>query len=113
MAQELQQIQNQRLQQRLTSQQVRYVRLLEMNEQEVEAAVERELDDNPALERVEERVPEPRYVPVFDNIPAPEWTPVAADDSETLYDTLETQIGERSVPVIWTPTVICAALFRE
>ena len=98
MAQELQQIQNQRLQQRLTSQQVLYVRLLEMNEQEVEAAVERELDDNPALERVEERVPEPRYVPVFDNIPAPEWTPVAADDSETLYDTLETQIGERSVP---------------
>ena len=37
-------------------------------------------------------------MPVFDNIPAPEWTPVAADDSETLYDTLETQIGERSVP---------------
>lgn len=98
MAQDLQQLQSQRLQQRLTSQQVRFVRLLEMNEQEVEAAVERELDDNPALGRADTAPAESRYVPMFDPRPQPEWTPVAADDSETLYDMLASQIGERKVP---------------
>lgn len=98
MEQGLHQLQSQRIQQRLTSQQVRFVRLLEMNEQEVEAAVERELDDNPALERVDAVVSEPRYVAPFDPRPQPEWTPVAADDSETLYDLLAAQIGERYAP---------------
>lgn len=98
MAQELQQVQTQRLTQGIAAQQVRYVRLLEMNEQEVEAAVERELDDNPALERLEVSRPEPRYVPVIDRPAQPEWTPVAADDSETLYDLLDAQIGESSAP---------------
>lgn len=107
MAQELHQLQSQRLQQRLTSQQVRFVRLLEMNEQEVEAAVERELDDNPALERVDTVPAEPRYVAPFDPRPQPEWTPVAADDSETLYDLLAAQIGERYAP----ETVRKAALY--
>lgn len=46
-----------------------------MNEQEVEAAVERELDDNPALERVDAVPAEPRYVTPFDPRPQPEWTP--------------------------------------
>lgn len=107
MAQELHQLQSQRLQQRLTSQQVRFVRLLEMNEQEVEAAVERELDDNPALERMDAVASEPRYVAPFDPRPQPEWTPVAADDSETLYDLLAAQIGERYAP----ETVRKAALY--
>lgn len=99
MRQDLQQNQTQRLQQRLTSQQVRYVRLLEMNEQEAEAAVERELDDNPALEKAEDQQPvELRYYPAFQGRGSePEWTPVAADDTETLYDYLERQIGERDL----------------
>lgn len=99
MRQDLQQNQIQRIQQRLTSQQVRYVRLLEMNEQEAEAAVERELDDNPALEKAEDKQPaEARYYPSFQSRGAEsEWTPVVADDSETLYDYLERQIGEREL----------------
>lgn len=99
MRQDLQQSQTQRLQQRLTSLQVRYVRLLEMNEQEAEAAVERELDDNPALEKEENRQPaEVRYYPTLQQSSERDWTPVAADDSETLYDYLERQIGERDLP---------------
>lgn len=41
----------QQLQQRLSPLQVRYVRMLEMNRAEAEEAVERELAENPALER--------------------------------------------------------------
>lgn len=45
---------SEQLQQRLSPLQVRFVRLLEMNSSEAEEAVEKELADNPALERVEE-----------------------------------------------------------
>ena len=41
----------QRLGLRLSQQQLRYVRLLELNTPELEDAVERELTDNPALEK--------------------------------------------------------------
>ena len=39
----------QRTVQRLSQQQVRYVRLLELNAPEFDEAVEREMEDNPAL----------------------------------------------------------------
>ena len=42
--------QQQRLQQRLSSQQVRFVRLLEMSGSEVAQDLRRELDENAALE---------------------------------------------------------------
>lgn len=45
---------NQQLQQRLSPLQVRYMRMLELNSSEADEAVERELADNPALERVPE-----------------------------------------------------------
>lgn len=100
MRQDLQQFQTQKLRQRLTSQQVRYVRLLEMNEQEVESAVEKELDVNPALEKVD-NVPAADEVAAYswlhDSRPTPEAAPVPAADSESLYEYLERQIGERSL----------------
>ena len=43
----------QRLQQRLSPLQVKFVKMLEMNGPEVEDEVRRALDDNPALEKVE------------------------------------------------------------
>ena len=48
--QKLTQTQTQRLGQVLSPQQVRYFRLLEMNERQLEAEVRREVDENPALE---------------------------------------------------------------
>ncbi len=48
--------QQQKLQQRLTPLQVQFVRMLEMTGPEVEDEVERALDDNPALEAVDETV---------------------------------------------------------
>ncbi len=45
---------NQRLTTRLSQQQLRFVKILEMNERELEEAVERELEENPALETSEE-----------------------------------------------------------
>lgn len=44
----------QRLQQRLLPQQVQFVRMLEMNGAEIEEAVRREVDENPALEIVDD-----------------------------------------------------------
>lgn len=52
---------DQRLGQYLTQQQLRYVKLLECNAQELEEAVDRELEDNPALEADS---PEPTPTPV-------------------------------------------------
>ncbi|MDE6377742.1 MAG: RNA polymerase sigma-54 factor, partial [Duncaniella sp.] len=49
MKESLQQTLAQRMQQRLSPQQVRLVRMLEMSEPEMEEEVRRELDDNPAL----------------------------------------------------------------
>ncbi len=46
--------QQQKLQQRLSPLQVQFVRMLEMNRLEVEEEVRRELDDNPALEAIDQ-----------------------------------------------------------
>ena len=89
---------DQRIGMRLSQQQLRFVKLLELNAPELDEAVERELEDNPALGVVEEntRDEEERY-PVY-YAPAPEapvntFTP--ADDSESLYDHLYAQLSER------------------
>ncbi len=53
MKESLKQVQQQRLQQKLNPQQVRFGRLLEMSTPEIEDEVRRELDENPALEEVD------------------------------------------------------------
>lgn len=96
------------LQQRLSPMQVRYVRMLEMNQQEAEDAVERELADNPALALDEESGPavaadhsretaswrQARDVSADET--APVWTR-QADDSVSIYDFLEEQLRERDM----------------
>lgn len=88
---------------RLSQQQLRFVRMLELNAPELDEAVERELEDNPALgvedESAEEE--ETRYQPVWMPRRADHeehvFTPV--DESETLYDQLLAQLSERSLSV--------------
>lgn len=86
---------------RLTQQQLRLVRLLEMNTPELEEAVERELEDNPALGIKEETTDEDtRRYPLYTISKAnredePQYTPV--DDSETLYDRLLTELSEKKL----------------
>ena len=86
---------------RLTQQQLRYVRMLEYNAQEVEQAVEMELEDNPALGIAEEA--EPPAAPVESQ---PRWwrqqqqgeAPVEytqANPGESLYDSLLLQLSEK------------------
>lgn len=58
MKESLRQLQQQKLQQKLNPQQVRFGRLLEMSTPEIEDEVRRELDENPALEEV---VPETEH----------------------------------------------------
>lgn len=78
--------------------QVRYVRMLEMNEQEVEEAVERELDDNPALSKADETLAVVPYMPRERFPERADITMFDADDSETLTEHLASQIGELSIP---------------
>ncbi len=85
---------------RLSQQQLRFVRLLEMNTPELEEAVERELEDNPALETDDEshsrQEEEERRIPIIprradaDDRP---FTPV--DETATIYDDLYLQLAER------------------
>lgn len=103
---------DQRLGQYLTQQQLRYVKLLECNAQELEEAVDRELEDNPALEADS---PEPAATPVperytprraYSQEPETyEFTP--PDASESLYDSLYRQLPEKSL----SPDVEEAARF--
>ncbi|MDE6006696.1 MAG: RNA polymerase factor sigma-54 [Muribaculaceae bacterium] len=88
---------------RLTQQQLRLVRLLEMNTPELEEAVERELEDNPALGIKEETTDEDiRRYPLYavskeSRRDEPQFTPV--DDSESLYDRLLTELSEKKLSV--------------
>lgn len=99
---------NQRIGQRLTQQQLRFVKLLELNAPELDEAVERELEANPALETVDEGSTEqsaagrdetPYYLRRARNASADaqvyDLTP--PDDSESLGDVLERQINERDL----------------
>lgn len=85
---------------RLSQQQLRYVRMLELNAPELDEAVERELEDNPALGVEEsEREEETRqYTPYpLRSATREDYTFTPADDTETLYDHLTAQLSERKL----------------
>lgn len=92
----------QKLQQRLVPQQVMFVKLLEMSGPEVEEEVRRELDDNPALEKVDPD-PEasidndtPSYMLHARNSSSDDsvYEPVAVADTDTLQESLTRQLDE-------------------
>lgn len=92
--------QEQRLSLRLSQSQLRYVRLLEMSAPEVDNAVAKELDENPALdkeENSEQKEETPRYF--YSALPtSPSYDFYApADDSQNLYDVLSAQIDQRQL----------------
>ena len=90
----------QRTEMRLTQQQLRFTKMLELNAPELEEAVERELEENQALEVKDSPEEREQSMPWFrrprqdeDTMP---FTP--ADTSESLYDHLNSQISERELP---------------
>lgn len=84
---------------RMSQQQLRFVRMLELNAPELDEAVERELEDNPALGIEEEATEEdsqryPLYIsPSRRQGELPTFSP--ADERESLYDNLLLQLSER------------------
>lgn len=91
----------------ITQQQLRFVNALEKNAREFDQEVERELEENSALEAEpdpdhnEVQIKEshaPAFYPGFSasSDDRPEFAP--RDDSETLYDTLRQQLYERTLP---------------
>lgn len=82
---------------RLSQQQVRFVRMLEMNAPELDEAVEQELEDNPALGVEEETTEEDtRRYPLYVRRSAPEETQFSpVDESESLYDRLLAELSEK------------------
>ncbi len=110
----------QKMQQRLSPQQIRFVRLLEMTGPEVEDEVRRELDDNPALEAVDntpattdegyrESAEEmqradyrdeeemPQFQPSWGAISERRFEPVAAADTPSLAEYLLEQLSETDI----------------
>lgn len=94
---------------RLSQQQLRFTRMLELNAPELEEAVERELEDNPALGVKEDAEDdEVRKYPVYSRPqPQDDYVFSPPDESESLYDQLLAQLSERSL----TPDVETAARF--
>ncbi len=95
---------------RLSQQQLRFVRLLEANAPELDEAVERELEDNPALGVKEETTEQdthryPVYIAPRSQSEDYVFSPV--DDTENLYDQLLAQLSERDL----SPKVTAAARF--
>ncbi|MDE6336192.1 MAG: RNA polymerase factor sigma-54 [Muribaculaceae bacterium] len=95
---------DQRLSMRLSAQQLRFVKLLEFNAPELEEAIDRELEDNPALEALEPAPVTDADIPAYrlnarnyspDDFSDYDFTP--ADTSDSLYDYLRRQLSERSV----------------
>lgn len=87
---------------RLSAQQIRFVRLLELNAPELDEAVEREMEDNPALADAEEEQPAETtndirsyYPRNFGDAENPSFTP--ADTEESLYDSLNEQLSTRDL----------------
>lgn len=82
---------------RLSQQQLRFVRMLELNAPELDEAVERELEDNPALGVKEETTEEDiRRYPAYalrSGREEIEFSP--ADETESLYDQLLAQLTEK------------------
>lgn len=106
-------IMEQRLTQRLTQQQLRLVRMLDMSAPELDDEVDREMEANPALEAIdaESGLQEPemqwssyrsasRQNEDYSEMPMPDAAP-------TLYETLETQLGQLHLK----PEVLVAARF--
>ncbi len=113
-------IQEQRAQQRLAPQQVQFVRLLEMNSPEIEDEVRRQLDDNPALsiaddDRMPDQIQEDSradipnidpdddpadYQPATRKWDNDSFVPQIADDTVSLSEYLERQLGEIEIPDI-------------
>ena len=100
----------------ITQQQLRFVAALEKNAREFDQEVDKELEENSALEaepdpgHEEVRLRESHANTYYPNLYSgsedrPEFTP--RDDSETLYDYLRTQLYERTLP----PAVKEAALY--
>lgn len=93
----------QRTVQRLSQQQVRYVRLLELNAPEFDEAVEREMEDNPALADAEEEQPLENqqlngWTPRTGSDEAEDYSNITPDSSMSLYDHLNDQLAERDLP---------------
>lgn len=95
---------DQRLSMRLSAQQLRFVKLLEFNAPELEEAIDRELEDNPALEALEPAPVNDADIPAYrlnarnyspDDFSDYDFTP--ADTSESLYDHLRRQLSERNL----------------
>ena len=90
---------------RLSAQQLRYVKLLEFTAQELEEAIDRELEENPALEIDEdqdipvEELPVSRYYNPSNNSrddQVYDFSP--AETGESLLDALLRQLSERNLP---------------
>lgn len=87
---------------RMSQQQLRFVRLLELNAPELDEAVERELEDNPAL-GVEEETPDEttRHYPAFSlRQSREEYDFSPADENESLYDRLLEELSEKRLTAI-------------
>lgn len=91
----------------ITQQQLRFVSALEKNAREFDQEVEKELEENSALEAEpdpghdEIRIKENHTSTYYPNLYSgtddrPEFTP--RDDSETIYDSLRLQLSERTLP---------------
>lgn len=101
-------VMEQRLTQRLTQQQLRLVRMLDMSAPELDDEVEREMEVNPALEAVEKDAEThwssyraaPNTDDDYSEMPMP-------DSAPTLYESLETQLGQLHLK----PDVMTAARF--
>ena len=87
---------------RLSQQQLRFVRMLELNAPELDEAVERELEDNPALGVEEETTEEDtRRYPVYTRPqPREDYTFTPADETENIYDHLLAQLSERKLTAL-------------
>ena len=89
---------------RLSMQQLRFVKLLEYNTPELEDAIDKELEENPALEISEdterESEPLPRYFMAQgrDHDDAINMEALTPDTGESLIDVLVREISERKIP---------------
>lgn len=96
--------QTQQISLRLSAQQLRYVKLLEYNAPELEEAVDRELEDNPALAVADtlhsdgaddiSDPPSSRYQYVSVSRPELDYDNLRQESSETLYSSLESQLSD-------------------
>lgn len=85
----------------LSQQQLRFVKMLELNAPELEEAVERELEENEALEEKEETTEEDiRRYPLYalSQGAREDYEFAPADTSASLYDYLNAQLPERNLP---------------